>query len=103
MAGNHTILLFVTFITRKLCKFLPIKFTIRLFFPINLEISIGRWVTLHLPPPETLTLESNLGVFSKIVTSIPGPLEWIAAKYPAAPPPITATFNLYSYLRVKEL
>jgi hypothetical protein len=46
---------------------------------------------LHRPPPETRTFESNLLVFSSIFTSNAGfkSLQLIAAKNPAAPPPIT--------------
>jgi hypothetical protein len=48
---------------------------------------------LHRPPPEIRTLESNLSLFSKIEISKSGYLiaRLIAAKKPAAPPPIIIT------------
>jgi hypothetical protein len=50
-------------------------------------------VTLHRPPPETFTLDNSLSDFSKMVTDRAGfcDLQAIAAKKPAAPPPIIAT------------
>jgi len=49
-------------------------------------------VTLHLPPPDTFTLESNFCDFSRMVTCALGWFSFaaIAAKNPAAPPPIIA-------------
>jgi hypothetical protein len=55
-------------------------------------LSKHAFVTLHLPPPEILTFERILDDFSSIETCEFG--KWvrheIAAKKPAAPPPITA-------------
>ena len=48
-------------------------------------------VTLHLPPPLTLTFDSNLLVFSTMITFSDGLIRaaLTAQKKPAAPPPIT--------------
>jgi hypothetical protein len=50
---------------------------------------------LHRPPPDIFTLPRNLLVFSKMQTWASG--EWIlaemAAKKPAAPPPMIVIFN----------
>jgi hypothetical protein len=50
------------------------------------------FVTLQRPPPDIFTLPKHLEVFSKIKTSASGAciLEEIAAKNPAAPPPMMA-------------
>ncbi len=48
-------------------------------------------VTLHRPPPLTLTFDNSLLLFSSIVTFRPGFIAeaLIAVKKPAAPPPMT--------------
>jgi len=54
------------------------------------------WVTLHLPPPLTLTFESNLLVFSNSTIESEGLslAALIAQKNPAAPPPMTINLGI---------
>jgi hypothetical protein len=57
------------------------------------------WVTLHLPPPLTFTLESTLLLFSTMVTLRLGfsRAAFTAQKKPAAPPPITIKCCCFIY------
>lgn len=72
------------------------------YFRIICSISKQACVTLHLPPPDTLTFERSLFVFSSIVTCNCGSIRAAvsAQKNPAAPPPITINF-LFIMIKIK--
>ena len=59
---------------------------------------------LHLPPPDISTFLSTRVLFSMIVTDISGRISFMfmAAKKPAAPPPIMAAFMCFCVFYVQK-